>query len=123
LAFTLVGICYRLTRLLGLEAKDAPGRHGGPPPATQVEAGRRLLWACYILDGLVGLGVDGNLCWKDSLPRAPLPSPEGDFIAQTSALALNASAVDVFQTPSALVHLDYRAHIIYLTYLRTRALR
>jgi len=118
LAFVIWGICYQILRLLGL---DSPSRT--TPDLTQKEAERRALWSCFILDSVIGSGVDENLHWHDEVPRVPLPCPDHMFVSQIAFTGQEVPAFDLFISPTGLRQLDIRAQVVYLAFVRTKVLR
>ncbi|KAK5212766.1 hypothetical protein LTR99_003027 [Exophiala xenobiotica] len=118
LAFVLWGICYQILRLLGL---DSPSRMA--LDLTQREAERRVLWSCFILDSLIGSGVDENLHWHDEAPGVPLPCPDHMFVSQIAFTGHEVPAAVLFISPTGLRQLEIRSHVIYLAFVRTKVLR
>ncbi|KAK4067302.1 transcriptional regulator family: Fungal Specific TF [Trichoderma aggressivum f. europaeum] len=123
LAFVVFGCCVRIMRLLSLDSPKKVPASPGLAQMTQLEAERRLLWSCYILDSFLGGGVDGNLYWKDDFPCVPLPCSDANFVAQEQYLDFNAPKLSTFELFPDRSYLNLRSHTIYLVQLRTRVLR
>ena len=118
--FTLLGCCYRLIRLLGLDNIRIPEETADDPTAE--EACRRLVWSCFILDSMAGSGVDANLSWRDGPPAIPLPDSDRTFVSR-SRPERNRFGLEAFQNPTLMESLDLKSQIIYLVLLRTKVLR
>jgi hypothetical protein len=122
IAFVLAGCCQRLARLLGLDEKyEARARPGSE--TCEQESRKRLMWSCFVLDGIVGSGVDANNLSKDTLPRIPLPAPESEFLSQSPIQEQETPGLEIMESPGAVPTVDYRGQIIYLVQLRTQVLR
>lgn len=85
-AFVLTGIITRMTQALQLNVEyshdifhDEP--NNGPTVCSK-EARRRLMWSCYVLDSLIGSGVDQLTLLKDPDIRIQLPCNERNFVLQ-----------------------------------------
>ncbi|KAK5455282.1 hypothetical protein LTS15_006002 [Exophiala xenobiotica] len=85
----------------------------------QRDAERRMLWSCFILDSLIGSGVDENLHWHDEAPGVPLPRPDHMFVSQIAFMGYEVPAADLFISPTGLRQLDIRSQVIYLAFFRT----
>ncbi|KAF5559017.1 regulator of drug sensitivity 1 [Fusarium mexicanum] len=85
LAFMLCGCCHSIARLLALD-RPVPSSNNGesPPDNILIESRRRVLWSCFILDSIVGSGVDENLRWRDGAPQISLPRSDQSFLSQVS---------------------------------------
>ncbi|KAH8888975.1 hypothetical protein GQ53DRAFT_653374, partial [Thozetella sp. PMI_491] len=122
MVFQLLGCCHRLTRLLMLEQRTTRPGHSSPEETSQMESLRRLFWSCYILDTIVGAGVEGNASWRE-WPQVPLPASESDFISQISPSALFLPSNERFSDPKTLEEMSIQAHAVYIVTLRSRVLR
>jgi hypothetical protein len=89
----------------------------------QRDAERRMLWSCFILDSLIGSGVDENLHWHDEAPGVPLPCPDHMFVSQIAFTGHEVPAAVLFISPTGLRQLEIRSHVIYLAFVRTKVLR
>lgn len=118
----LAGCCHRLARLLGLDDKYEPNRSSGSQAGEQ-EIRRRLLWSCFVLDSIVGSGVDAHNISKYSLPEIPLPAPDSDFLAQFPDQGKERLRLGDMEKAENIKRASYRGQIIYLVLLRTRVLR
>lgn len=85
-AFTLTGVATRMTQALQLNLEystnvleDEPD--GGPSNCSK-EARRRLMWACYVQDALIGSGIDQLTMFRNSDIKIQLPTHERNFIFQ-----------------------------------------
>ena len=125
LAFTMLGCCYRVIRLLGLDSTNKTSNAHKTKGVRQIEVERRLLWSCYIMDSFIGGGIDGNLEWKDDVPRVPLPCSDHCFLAQAHHAEQEEELPEPHNpgTPAILGRLNLRCHVIYLARFRTQVLR
>ncbi|TPX11114.1 uncharacterized protein E0L32_007975 [Thyridium curvatum] len=120
--FQLVGCCYRLVRLLGL---DDPSHTVVPrtcEEATRYESQRRLVWSCFILDQTVGSGVEPNLNWQ-TYPPIPLPLSDHDFLSQVIPDTSSLPTMEIFDDPAMSGRLNMRAHIVHIFWLRGQVLK
>jgi hypothetical protein len=118
--FMLAGCCHRMSRLLHLDSEAPTDK--SPLSPTMFESRRRILWSCYLLDAMVGAGVDENLAWTSSAPEIRLPCAEIEFLHQkpsTSAML----EIDSNQASTATAELCLRAHLIRVSFLRSQTLR
>ncbi|RMJ17614.1 hypothetical protein BHE90_011146 [Fusarium euwallaceae] len=121
-AFQLLGNCYRSIRLLSLDspAQYLPTQVRGD--MTQKESQVRIVWACYTMDHVLSAGVPQNSSWSRP-PPIPLPVPDSDFLSQMSPSTPAPLDLDAFAATSGVGCTSPRAHYIYLSSLRTKALR
>lgn len=110
-------------RLFGLDSPKTPGQRFSPSEWIRIESERRVLWSCFILDSMVGSGVDANLHWKQDFPRIPLPCTEPLYITQVPPRPDEVFTMDAFQVAESIRQMNLRSHMIYLAHLRTQALR
>lgn len=120
--FTLVGCCYRLVRLMKLDAEATEESTTSAANLADQETRRRLLWACYVLDANVGSGVEANLCWQRPPAQVPMPQRDSDFTNQLKSQAVYIDANGDFH-PNDLTALGLQAYAIRLMYLRTKVLK
>ncbi|KAK6367405.1 hypothetical protein LTS17_010331 [Exophiala oligosperma] len=120
IAFVLAGCCHRLARLLGLDhSYDANIKPGAE--ACDQESRRRLMWSCFVLDSIVGSGVDTHNSSKYSLPDIPLPASDEDFLAQYPNQT--GEKLQAMERPEVTHNINYRGQLVYLVLLRTQVLR
>lgn len=127
LAFMLCGCCHSAARLLALD-RPTPLSNSGEVSEDNIltEARRRVLWSCFILDSIVGSGVNENLRWRDGAPQIPLPSSDQSFLSQasdTEAPLFLPRNSDSFPSGEELQRYNLRSNLIYLMSMRTRVLR
>lgn len=122
--------CSRAAQLLRLDVdvEDTPGAasQDSPEAVTYKESRRRLFWACWQVDVLVGAGVERFLTLSRSVPSVNLPCAEQDFIyrisSRTSKLIPKTDQND--GTSSAeLFPPTLEAYHIRIQYLRSLILR
>jgi hypothetical protein len=123
LAFVILGCCYRLMRLLGLDERGDSTEELSNSELSKLETSKRLVWSCYILDGLMATGVDANSCWSERYPCLRFPAPDTVFITQDWSEPHHTVSIDAFEASNVRYPLDLRASIIYLMRLRTLAHR
>ncbi|OQU94697.1 Fungal specific transcription factor domain-containing protein [Cladophialophora immunda] len=85
-AFTLTGVSTRMAQALQLNLEYSTNiledeAHGGPSICSK-EARRRLMWACYVQDALIGSGTDQLTMFRDCDIKIQLPTHERNFIYQ-----------------------------------------
>ncbi|KAI1023852.1 hypothetical protein LB504_005036 [Fusarium proliferatum] len=127
LAFMLCGCCHSAARLLALD-RPVPSSDNGEstPDGILTESRRRVLWSCFILDSIVGSGVNENLRWRDGAPQIPLPSSDQTFLSQTPIAEVSMflpRRSDDFPSSEDLQKYNLRSNLIYLMSMRTRVLR
>nr|RBQ96366.1 hypothetical protein FVER53263_20067 [Fusarium verticillioides] len=127
LAFMLCGCCHSAARLLALDRPLLPSNTGeSSKDSILAESQRRVLWSCFILDSIVGSGVNENLRWRDGSPQIPLPSSDQTFLSQISsaeAPLFLPRRSDVFPSSEDLQKYNIRSNLVYLMSIRTRVLR
>lgn len=119
--FMLTACCWRMSKLLLLDVKQARDHHVREADAAEQahmddEINVRLFWSCYVLDPFVGSGVDSNLCWPRPLSDVLFPSDDHEFSCRTPGPAVTSS--DEFSVSCGL-----RAQFCRIVGLRTQALR
>ncbi|KAF4441418.1 Regulator of drug sensitivity 1 [Fusarium acutatum] len=127
LAFMLCGCCHSAARLLALD-RSVPSSNNGEstPDGILTESRRRVLWSCFILDSIVGSGVNENLRWRDGAPQIPLPSSDQTFLSQISSAEVSLflpRRSDDFPSSEDLQKYNLRSNLIYLMSMRTRVLK
>lgn len=89
---------------------------------TNREARRRVMWSCYILDVIVGSGIDSFVMSTRSLPRIQLPCSSQSFTLQmaseTGPLIPNNNPME-----AAEQNLGLEAVFVRVIYLRSQVLR
>ncbi|KAF5700071.1 regulator of drug sensitivity 1 [Fusarium globosum] len=127
LAFMLCGCCHSAARLLALDRPVPPSNSGeSTPDCILTESRRRILWSCFILDSIVGSGVNENLRWRDGAPQIPLPSSDQTFLSQIPSAGVSMflpRCSDDFPSSEDLQKYNLRSNLIYLMSMRTRVLR
>ena len=85
-AFVITGTITRMAQALQLNLEyskeifhDEP--HNGPTVCSK-EARRRLMWSCYVLDTLIGSGVDQLTLFSEPDIKIQLPCNERNFVLQ-----------------------------------------
>ncbi|KAJ5815774.1 hypothetical protein N7474_007551, partial [Penicillium riverlandense] len=89
-AFMLSGLITRMTQALQINleyntdllCQDAETG----PSATDKESRRRLMWSCYVMDALVGSGVDQLTLVEERDMKIQLPCNERNFLQQRPCL-------------------------------------
>jgi hypothetical protein len=123
----LCGCCHSAARLLALDRPALPSNNGeSPQDSILIEARRRVLWSCFILDSIVGSGVNENLRWRDEAPQIPLPNSDQSFLFQSStpeAPLFLPRGSDMLPSSEELQRYNLRSNLIYLMSMRTRVLR
>ncbi|KAF5005041.1 hypothetical protein FDECE_8457 [Fusarium decemcellulare] len=121
MVFQLMGCCHRLVRLLGIDEQKTSSFGSSAQAQTRIESERRLAWSCYILDNVVGAGVDANMAWP-RCPAMPLPIADHEFASQVVPTGEELQTIESFDTAPPRKH-NLRSHIIFLVSLRTQVLR
>lgn len=89
-AFMLSGIITRMTQALQINLEyntDLLCQNNDVGPSiTARESRRRLMWSCYVLDALVGSGVDQLTLVDEKDMKIQLPCNERNFTQQISCL-------------------------------------
>ncbi|CAG8879372.1 unnamed protein product [Penicillium nalgiovense] len=89
-AFMLSGLTTRMTQALQINLEyntDILCRNNGNGlPVTAKESRRRLMWSCYIMDALVGSGVDQLTLMDERDIKIQLPCNERNFTQQVPCL-------------------------------------
>ena len=123
--FMITGCCARLAQLLRLDSELADETIANLPvdsQVTQKESRRRLMWACYILDGIVGSGVEHLLSCSITPPSLQLPCPGRDFIMQLPC-ATGLLKPDDSSKYVPAENLGIEAYTVRIFYLRFQVLR
>ncbi|KAJ5683574.1 hypothetical protein N7462_006739 [Penicillium macrosclerotiorum] len=85
-AFMLSGLIARMTQALQINLEyntDLLCQNGDSSPSvTERESRRRLMWSCYVMDALVGSGVDQLTLVHESDLKIQLPCNERNFTQQ-----------------------------------------
>jgi hypothetical protein len=108
--------------LLGLDDKYEASLRPGSDACGQ-ESRRRLMWSCFVLDSMVGSGVDAHNISKYSLPEIPLPAADSDFLTQFPNRDKERLRLEAMEEAETVRKVGYRGQIIYLVLLRTQILR
>ncbi|KAJ3526710.1 hypothetical protein NM208_g11057 [Fusarium decemcellulare] len=122
MVFQLMGCCHRLVRLLGIDEQKTSSFGCSAQAQTRIESERRLAWSCYILDNVVGAGVDANMAWP-RCPAMPLPIADHEFTSQVVPTGEELPTVHSFDSAALPRKHNLRSHIIFLVSLRTQVLR
>ena len=89
-AFMLSGLTARMAQALQINlehSNDILCRDtNSSPSASTKESRRRLLWSCYIIDSLVGSGVDQLTLIKEPDIKIQLPCNERNFLLETPCI-------------------------------------
>lgn len=89
-AFMLSGLITRMTQALqiNLEYNTDLLCHNNDSglTATEKESRRRLMWSCYVMDSLVGSGVDQLTLVDEKDMKIQLPCNERNFVQQIPCL-------------------------------------
>lgn len=89
-AFMLSGIITRMTQALQINLEyntDLLCQNNDVGPSiTAKESRRRLMWSCYVLDALVGSGVDQLTLVDEKDMKIQLPCNERNFTQQIACL-------------------------------------
>jgi hypothetical protein len=89
-AFMLSGIITRMTQALQINLEyntDLLCQNNDVGPSiTARESRRRLMWSCYVLDALVGSGVDQLTLVDEKDMKIQLPCNERNFTQQIACL-------------------------------------
>lgn len=89
-AFMLSGLITRMTQALQINLEyntDVLCQNNDVGPSiTARESRRRLMWSCYVLDALVGSGVDQLTLVDEKDMKIQLPCNERNFIQQIPCL-------------------------------------
>ncbi|PNP74389.1 hypothetical protein FNYG_12438 [Fusarium nygamai] len=127
LAFMLCGCCHSAARLLALDRPMLLSNNGeNSKESILAESKRRVLWSCFVLDSIVGSGVNENLRWRDGPPQILLPSSDQTFLSQipsAEAPLFLPRRSDVSPSSEDLQKYNLRSNLIYLMSIRTRVLR
>ncbi|KAJ5971510.1 uncharacterized protein N7479_001428 [Penicillium vulpinum] len=133
-AFMLSGITTRMTQALQINLEyntDILCRDtGNGLPVTAKESRRRLMWSCYIMDALVGSGVDQLTLMDERDIKIQLPCNDRNFTQQVPCLTetlypgswLKFIPEDL-DTKSLLPNMGIMAYFIRQISIRKRVLR
>ncbi|KAF4463190.1 hypothetical protein FALBO_9980 [Fusarium albosuccineum] len=122
MVFQLMGCCHRLVRLLGIDEQKTSSFGCSAQAQTRIESERRLAWSCYILDNVVGAGVDANMA-RPRCPAMPLPIADHEFTSQVVSTGEELQTIESFDGLAPPRKHNLRSHIIFLVSLRTQVLR
>ena len=117
----LSGCCHSVARLLALD-RNIETTQG----SIMVESRRRVFWSCFILDSIVGGGVNENLRWRDKAPRIPLPSSDQSFLSQSTTQEATLLLPIHFNDNASVEDLNkfnLRSNLVYLMTIRNRVLQ
>lgn len=97
------------------------------PTVTQIterESRRRLMWSCYILDVLVGSGVESLMMSSKALPNVKVPCNNDAYLLQkesSTGYLLPDGILLVDSVPAESLGLE--AYFVYVISLREQILR
>jgi hypothetical protein len=102
----------------------------GGPSASDRESRRRLAWSCYILDTLVGSGVDQLTLFDERDIKIQLPCDERSFLLQLPCITQTLEEGEVLRflppesvPPNTAENLGMMAHFIRHMKIRRKMLR
>ena len=123
----LAGCCFRMAQLLRLNSEQTTGgasKIDETVHATPRECRRRLMWSCYILDVMVGSGVETIMMSYNDPPKIRLPCHNANFVNQMLNETSNWLSAEGSPTISmGLGNLGLEAAIVCITLLRSKVLR
>lgn len=90
---------------------------------TNRESRRRLMWSCYILDVIVGSGIESFVMSTGCIPRVQLPCSNQSFTLQIAAETGPLVHNDSQQSPGDSGNLGLEAYFVRVIYLRNQVLR
>ncbi|KAL6867027.1 hypothetical protein J3F83DRAFT_103124 [Trichoderma novae-zelandiae] len=124
LVFILLAFLHRAIRLLSLDSPRSLPSHCTTAQMMQREVENRIVWACFVIDGLAANGVEKNMCWKDYMPNIPLPCSDDCF--NTSQLASTPHYLPQIEDSAmhtVIAELDLAALLVVVVRLRTKAMQ
>ncbi|KFY44340.1 hypothetical protein V494_01524 [Pseudogymnoascus sp. VKM F-4513 (FW-928)] len=83
--FMLSGCCFRMAQLLRLNIEPEGGDKGQPLTGIQItarESRRRLMWSCYVLDVVVGSGVESLIMSSKAPLNVQVPCTNDAYLLQ-----------------------------------------
>lgn len=90
----------------------------------QREVENRIVWACFVIDGLAANGVEKNMCWKDNVPNIPLPCSDDCFnTSQVSSISHYLSQIEDPAMHTVIADLDLAALLVVVVRLRTKVMQ
>jgi hypothetical protein len=133
-AFMLSGITTRMTQALQINLEYNTDilcqEVESTLPVTARESRRRLMWSCYIMDALVGSGVDQLTLMDERDIKIQLPCNERNFTQQVPCITKNLNPGNRFKllsrdpdTDSVSPNMGIMAYFIRHIALRKRVLR
>ena len=133
-AFMLSGITTRMTQALQINLEYNTDTlcqvSDGGLSVTAKESRRRLMWSCYIMDALVGSGVDQLTLMDERDIKIQLPCNERNFAQQVPCLTETLSPGNWLQivpagldTDTLLPNMGIMAYFIRHISIRKRVLR
>ena len=123
--FMLSSCCFRMAQILRLDSEAADESLSSLPSATQNterESRRRLMWSCYIIDIIVGSGIDGITMSSRTGPKIQLPCDSQTFTHQMAS-SVEYLLPDEDQGPDTKQPLGLEAYLVRVMYLRGQILR
>lgn len=123
----LSGCCYRMAQLLRLNIEPEVEGRTPLPTVTQItdrESQRRLMWSCYILDVVVGSGVESLIMSSKALPSVRVPCSNNAYLLQKeSATGYLLPDGILLVDPIPAESLGLEAYFVYVISLREQILR
>lgn len=113
-------LCCRLLQVLRLDVEPPPEVLLGMTSDRLIrqESRKRLFWACWCIDTLVGTGVTRLLTLSRDSPEISLPVSERDFMYGSQSIAQSTAAL-----PALMSSISLEACYIWIYMLRGRVLR
>jgi hypothetical protein len=122
MVFILVGILYRLVRLLGLDNPQPLPDTASAAAVIARESEHRLVWACFFIDLFMSTAGPEDMNWKDHTPSIPLPRSDPSFLSPAS-LKHHVSTIDETGIMSIIDELDLSALAVLVMRLRIAGLQ
>ncbi|KFZ10961.1 hypothetical protein V502_07829 [Pseudogymnoascus sp. VKM F-4520 (FW-2644)] len=125
--FMLSGCCFRMAQLLRLNTEpevESTTHLSTVTQITECESRRRLMWSCYILDVLVGSGVESLIMSSKALPNVKVPCNNDAYLLQkepSTGYLLPDGILLVDSLPAESLGLE--AYFVYVISLREQILR
>ncbi|KAL7792436.1 hypothetical protein V8C37DRAFT_380295 [Trichoderma ceciliae] len=123
LVFIMLAFLHRSIRLLSLDSPRPMHGHHTAAQMNQREVETRLVWASFVMDGLVANGVEKNMCWKDHIPNIPLPCPDDCFTSRLSSPPYYLLQLETPGMHPAIAELDLSSLLIVVVRLRTKVMQ